>query len=130
LPFDPDRDSPPSQEEVHVRIQSCRFGVLAKHLLEYLLKVDPSARPTSEEAMSHPWFTCKFSHDALAVEISSALKQWEQSLLNSRKKASSDRWADMDSDDEDSALGAWGTSQARFCDKAPRWADILSDAED
>jgi serine/threonine protein kinase len=128
LPFDRDSDTSPSQPEVDARIESCSLGMLAQHFLKSLLTVDPNSRPTAEQALLHPWLAGNFSNDALEAPL--ALQQWEQSLLNSRKKASSDRWADMDSDDEDSALGAWGTSQARFCDKAPRWADILSDAED
>jgi serine/threonine protein kinase len=124
LPFDRDSDTPPSQPEVDARIESCSFGMLAKHFLRSLLKVDPNARPTAEQALLHPWLAGNFSNDALEAPL--ALEQWEQYLLTSHKTASSDRWADMMSDDEDSALGPWGTSQARFCDKPP-WADILSD---
>jgi|EP00427_Karlodinium_veneficum_P018326 serine/threonine protein kinase len=129
LPFDRDSDTAPSQQEVDACIESCsRLDLRAKHFLKYLLKVDPSARPTAEQATSHPWFGCSFEDDALTI---AALAQWERSVVTGHKKVSSDRWADMsDMSTDDEALGPWGTNVTKNFHECDRWVDLLSDDED
>lgn len=143
LPFGDEYTCFPSQQEVDARIESCtRLGSRAKHFLRSLMKVDPSRRPSAEEASVHPWIAA----DARVVNSPLALEEWEQMLLDSQTKKSSSRWADMidddESNDEVSALGPWMTREVFRCagisgerkvsvrPKAARWVDILSDDEE
>merc|ERR1719265_3009037 len=116
MPFDLD-DVPPSQGDVNARLVCPSSGLshLAQHFLAYLMKTDPCERPTTEEALLHPWFTSR---------------SFPGHISECSKPPYSDGCA-VDSDDIDILLERWAVSLAKRAEDPPgsRWADLCDDDE-